>query len=136
MLAFNAGRAIVDPTTLDTEEGFSETISDIMVDAVLKKRQEAGADLTLLAEKHHATARKRITNSKTLNTGFWVLGYVHHLGTEAVEISNRKNKNEKVAELGKLKQANENSKQFDDEVKRVCTELPPEKMEDTGKFLR
>jgi hypothetical protein len=37
MLSINVGRALVDPTTLNTEEGFSETIASRMVDAALKK---------------------------------------------------------------------------------------------------
>jgi hypothetical protein len=58
ILAFNTGQAMVDPKSLIMEKGFSETIVNIIVDAVLKKRQEAGADLTFLAEKRHSTAQK------------------------------------------------------------------------------
>jgi hypothetical protein len=126
IFAFNYGTALVDPATLNMEEEFSETIVNRMVDTALKKRQEAGADLTLLATKRQTTARKRITNNKTLHAGSWVLGYGHHLGPEAVEISNRNNKNRKEAELGKGKRAQEKNNKFDEEVKRVRTESPPE----------
>jgi hypothetical protein len=53
----------------------------------------------LLSERHRATSRKRIANSKTLHAGSWVLGYGHHLGDEAVEISNKNNKERKEAEV-------------------------------------
>jgi hypothetical protein len=56
----------------------------------------------------------------------WVLGYGHHFGPEAVEISNRNNKNRKEAELGKRKRAHKKSNKFEEEVKRVRTESPPE----------
>jgi hypothetical protein len=69
-------------------------------------------------------ARKR--DRKTLHVGSWMLGYGHHCGPEAVEISNRDNKNRKEAELGKRKRAHEKSKKFDKEVNRVRTESPPE----------
>jgi hypothetical protein len=58
MLAFNYGCALVDPASLNIQEGFSETIVNRMVNAALQKRQESGADLTLLAKKCRATAHK------------------------------------------------------------------------------
>jgi hypothetical protein len=58
IIAFNSGMALVDPATLNTEEGFLETLVNIMVDTAFKRRQESGADINLLAVKHRATARK------------------------------------------------------------------------------
>jgi hypothetical protein len=126
MLAFNYGCALVDPASLNMQERFSETIVNRMVNAALQKRQEAGADLTLLAEKRRATALKRITDIKTLHDGAWVLGYDHHLGPEAVEISKRNSKLRKDEELGKRKRVHEKTKKFDDDVKRVLNESSPE----------
>jgi hypothetical protein len=81
----------------------------------------------LLAENCCSTARKRIEVSRNLHAGSWVLGYGHHLGPEAVAISNRNNKNIKEAELRKIKRAHKKSKKFDDDVKRVLTESSPYK---------
>jgi hypothetical protein len=126
MFAFNNRRDLVDPVTQNMEELFSETSVNGMVDASLKKIKEAGAEIILLAEKRHTTARFRISDSKTFHAGSWDLGYGHHLGPEAVEISNKKNKNRKEDELEKRNRAHEKSKKIDDEVKRVCTKSPPE----------
>jgi hypothetical protein len=63
-----------------------------------------------------------IVNSNRLHAGSWVLGYGHHRGDEAVEISNKNNKGRKEAEARKRKRANEKTKKFDDNVKRVLTE--------------
>jgi hypothetical protein len=79
--------------------------------------------------------RKRITNSKTLYIGSWVIGYGHHLGDDAVEISNNNNKERKEDEVQTRKRANEKIKKFDDDVKRVLTEPPPEKWTSQGYFL-
>jgi hypothetical protein len=42
MLAFNDGQALFDPSTLNMMEGFSKTIVNRMIEAVLKKREEEG----------------------------------------------------------------------------------------------
>jgi hypothetical protein len=127
MLAFNSGQAMVDPKTLNMEKGFSETIVNRIVEAVLKKRQYSGAYLTLLAEKHRSTPRKQIEVSRTLHAGSWVLlGYGHRLGSDDVAISNRNNKNRNEAEIGKRKRAHEKSKKFYDHFKRVLTESSPD----------
>jgi hypothetical protein len=126
MLAFNAGQALVDPAKLNMMDGFKKTIVNQMVDDVLKKREEEKTDLIFLVERRRATARKRITDSKTIHAGSWVLGHGHHLGDEAVEISNKNNKERKDAAVRKWKRANEKTKKFDDYAKRVLTESSPE----------
>jgi hypothetical protein len=55
MLAFNTGQALVEHATLNKREGFSKTIVNQMVEAVLKKIEEEGTDLTLLSERRRAT---------------------------------------------------------------------------------
>jgi hypothetical protein len=57
--------------------------------------------------------------------GSWVLGYSHHIGPEAVVISNRNNKNRKEDDLGKRKRAHKKSKKFEDDVKQVLAESSP-----------
>jgi hypothetical protein len=85
ILAFNYGTALVDPATLNMEEGFSETIFNRMVDTALKKIQEAGADLTLLAAELQATACKRIVLAKQFTPAFGFLDMAIILGQQLLK---------------------------------------------------